>query len=312
MRILYSHRIGCADGRATARACISTNSSPRCCEAGHEVLVVGPSLYDNMEFGSDQRLRRADPQVPAQGDQRACRACLQHRRLSPAQPRLPAFQSGPDLRALQSVLSRRHAAGAPAQGSAVSGGQRPDRGRARPLQRACSCAGSRTRSKTTFGDFRSSPRVLAVTNVLKGIVARTGVSPERIYVTHNGIHLDQFPVQAGHAPETDPVVLGVHRLRCAIGLDGLDPRDRRGAPIRAGRLSIWSSPARGRPSPALRASVADLASAIAFVSPDWPIARRCRRVLASFDIGVAAGGVGEEAAHVLGQARSAEGEAGRR
>ena len=55
MRILYSHRTQSRDGQSVHIEEIVTALR----QLGHEVLVVGPGLYDRAEFGSESKLLSA-------------------------------------------------------------------------------------------------------------------------------------------------------------------------------------------------------------------------------------------------------------
>ena len=213
MRILYSHRIGSRDGQSLHIEELVTALR----EAGHEVLVVGPSLYDNMEFGGDSGMvvliRKYLPRAINELAEFAYNI-VAYRQLARA---FRSFQ--PDLiyerynlfYLAGTLLARRR--GVPLY-LEVNAPIADERSRYSGLQLRWFA------HKVENYIWRTATRVLAVTEVLKGVVARTGVAPERIYVTHNGIHLDQFETQTSHAPDTDPVVLGfIGFMREWHGLD---------------------------------------------------------------------------------------------
>ena len=52
MRILYSHRIQSRDGQSVHLEAIVAALRAE----GHEVLVVGPGIYQQVEFGGESRL----------------------------------------------------------------------------------------------------------------------------------------------------------------------------------------------------------------------------------------------------------------
>ena len=93
MRILYSHRIQSRDGQSVhLEAMVAALRA-----AGHEVLVVGPGLYQQAEFGGESRLVALIRARLPPFDRRARGACLQRPgRLASAAGRAP-LPSGHDL-----------------------------------------------------------------------------------------------------------------------------------------------------------------------------------------------------------------------
>ena len=83
--------------------------------------------------------------------------------------------------------------------------------------------------------WRSADRVLAVTGVLKAMIAAAGVPPERIEVVPNGIDPARFAALPARPEAPDPVVLGFvgfvrdwHGLDAVIAAMAADPRDAAG------------------------------------------------------------------------------------
>ena len=213
MRILYSHRIGSRDGQSLHIDELVTALM----EIGHEVRVVGPSLYDNMAFGGDSGavvlIRRYLPKTVNELIEFAYNI-LAYRRLRRA---FKTFK--PDLiyerynlfYLAGTVLARR--SGVPLF-LEINAPLADERARYSGLQL------QRIAHRVERYIWRSATRILAVTEVLKDTVARAGVSPERISVTPNGIHLDQFATLTCRSQSADPVVLGfIGFMREWHGLD---------------------------------------------------------------------------------------------
>ena len=200
MRILYSHRVNSHDGQGVhieelVRALL---------DAGHEVLVVGPSFYKAEGFGGESRtiaiLRRLLPGVLAEfaelayniGAYAKLKKAWQEFRPDVLYERCNLyFLAG-------SRLARRH--GVPmlmevnsplAEERARHGGLRLA-GLARRLER---------------WSWRSASRVLPVTRVLGDILVENGVDPARVSVIANGIDLRRFPAHQAK-PADAPIVLG--------------------------------------------------------------------------------------------------------
>ncbi len=216
MRILYSHRVGSRDGQ-----CVHIEELVAALRrAGHEVRVVGPKLYETMEFGGESRLiARLRRHLP-----RAAGECAELAYNLPAYRRLrreaDAFR--PDLIYERynlfffagALLARR--TGLPlflevnsplAEERARYGGV----GLGRLAHRAERFA------------WRAADRVLAVTSVLADGIAAAGVERARIGVTPNGIDPARFAVAAPSGPrDPDTVVLGfVGFVRDWHGLDAV-------------------------------------------------------------------------------------------
>lgn len=215
MRILYSHRIGSRDGQSLHIDELVTALR----NVGHEVLVVGPSLYDDMAFGSDSgaivAIRRYLPKALNE------MAELAYNVLAYRQLRRACRSFKPDLiyerynlfYLAGTLLARR--ANLPLY-LEVNSPLAYERSRHGGLQL------QRLAHRLERYVWRGALRVLAVTEVLKATIARAGVPPERISVTHNGIHPDQFAALPARVPDADPVVLGfIGFMREWHGLDRL-------------------------------------------------------------------------------------------
>jgi glycosyltransferase involved in cell wall biosynthesis len=217
MRILYSHRIQSRDGQSVHVEELVAAFR----QAGHEVLVVGPAFYEQASFGGESRLvsviRARLPK--ALGEVAEILYNLPaYRRLRAAQRRF-----APDLiyerynlfHLAGTLVSRRSGiplfleVNAPiAEERSRFGGLRLKR-LAHALERHA---------------WRSANRVLAVTGVLKSMIAATGVAEERIEVVPNGSNPDSF---AGlrrqpnpNSPGAATLVLGfVGFVRTWHGLD---------------------------------------------------------------------------------------------
>ena len=212
MRILYSHRIQSRDGQSVhIEELISAFR-----EAGHEVLVVGPSAYQQASFGGEGRLvpmiRRLLPGFLGELAELAYNI--------PAYLRLKRAwrQFRPDLVYERynlhflagSWLARRHGALLYLEVNAPLADERSRFGGLK-LTRLAHWVERFT--------WRSARRVLAVTNVLGEIVAAAGAEKSRIMVVPNGIVLSRFP-QTGQERDDSRIVLGfVGFVRSWHGLD---------------------------------------------------------------------------------------------
>ena len=212
MRILYSHRIQSRDGQSVhVDELISAFR-----EAGHEVLVVGPGAYQQTGFGGEGRLvpliRRLLPGFLGELAELAYNI--------PAYIRLKRAwrQFRPDLVYERynlhflagSWLARRHGALLYLEVNAPLAEERSRFGGLK-LTRLAHWVERFT--------WRSARRVLAVTNVLGGIVAAAGAEKSRIMVVPNGIVLSRF-AQAGQGRGDGRIVLGfVGFVRSWHGLD---------------------------------------------------------------------------------------------
>ncbi len=211
MRILYSHRIQSRDGQGVHVEAIVAALR----DAGHEVLVVGPSFYDQAEFGGESRwiplLRRllpgalgevAELAYNAQAYRRLRRACGSFR------PDL--IYERYNLYYLAGALVARHLR-VPLylEVNAPLAAERAEFGSLK-LQRIA-------RRAERFV-WRTARRVFVVTEVLKTMVAAAGVAQDRIEVTPNGIDPERFAAPSQR--RSGPVVLGfVGFVRSWHGLD---------------------------------------------------------------------------------------------
>jgi glycosyltransferase involved in cell wall biosynthesis len=214
MRILYSHRIQSRDGQSVhVEELIHALRA-----AGHEVLVVGPSFYDQSGFGGESGtvalLRRLLPGALGEVAELAYNLPA-YRRLARAWRSFrPDFvYERYNLYYLAgAMLARRHKVtlfmevNSPlAQERSRYGGLRLGR-LAHALERFT---------------WRSATRVLPVTAVLGDIMAQAGVPRDRITVVPNGVVLDRFPADVSR-PEAAGVTLGfVGFVRAWHGLDAV-------------------------------------------------------------------------------------------
>ncbi len=199
MRILYSHRIQSRDGQGVHVEAIVAALR----QAGHEVLVVGPRFYDQASFGGESRwvalIRRCLPGMLSEIAELAYNL--------PAYRRLARACDGfrPDL--VYERYNLFYLAGALVA-------------RRRRLLFYVEVNAPLADERSRFGDlrlrrlgraserlvWRSADRLLAVTGVLKEMVAAAGVARWRIEVTPNGIEPARFAIAAEQ--RTGPVVLG--------------------------------------------------------------------------------------------------------
>lgn len=224
MRILYSHRIQSHDGQA-----VHLEEMVAALRAeGHEVLVVGPGFYEQSGFGGESRMvARLRGLLPGAAGELAELAynIPAYRRLARA-----AARFRPDLVYERynlfflagSLLARRHKHLFYLEVNAPIAEERAKFGTLR-LQRI-----ARWSERLAW---RTARRVLAVTEVLGGMVAATGVPPERICITQNGIDVTRFPATPAVAGET--ITLGFvgfmrvwHGLADVIDAMAADPDPR--------------------------------------------------------------------------------------
>jgi glycosyltransferase involved in cell wall biosynthesis len=212
MRILYSHRVQSKDGQG-----VHIEELIRAFrETGHEVRVVGPSFYEQSEFGGESRavalLRRLLPGVAAELAELAYNI--------PAYSRLKRAHDAfrPDfiyercnLFFLAGLwLTRR--TGTPLFLEVNS-----------PLAEERGQHGGLVLKKLALrlehAVWRGAARVFPVTGVLGGMVAAAGVDAARITVMPNGVDLARFPQRLAKA-ERAPIELGfVGFVRAWHGLD---------------------------------------------------------------------------------------------
>ena len=213
MRILYSHRIQSRDGQSVhVEELVAALRG-----LGHEVLVVGPGFYDKASFGGESRLvaliRARLPgaigelaellyNVPAylrlRGAQRRFRPDLIYERYN-------LYHLAGTLLARRTGLPLFLEVNAPLAEERARFGQLGLRRLAGALERFV---------------WRSATRVLAVTDVLKQMIADAGVPPQRIEVVPNGIDPGRFACLPVREAGDGPVVLGfVGFVRDWHGLD---------------------------------------------------------------------------------------------
>ena len=212
MRILYSHRIGSRDGQS-----VHLEEMVAALRAqGHEVLVVGPSLYEQAEFGGESRLvARIRSSLPpwvgaivelAYNVPAFFKLWRAARRFRPEliYERYNLFYLAGTWLARLTKVKLFLEVNAPLAMERTRFGGLGLPGLARRLEAYV---------------WHSANKVLAVTGVLKGIIAQAGVPAERIEITPNGIDPAAFAVPASHPP-TARVQLGfVGFVRDWHGLD---------------------------------------------------------------------------------------------
>lgn len=215
MRILYSHRIQSRDGMGVhVEQMVAALRA-----AGHEVLVVGPGFYRQAAFGGESRLvpwLRAH--LPAVLNELAELAYnlpawrRLHRAAASFRPdiiyeRYNLFHLAGALLARRTGLPFYLEVNAPiAEERSRFGGLRL-RGLAGRLEP---------------WTWRSATRVVAVTGVLKAMIAAAGVPAERIEVVPNGIDPAAFADLPARPAAPDPLVLGfVGFVRDWHGLDAV-------------------------------------------------------------------------------------------
>jgi glycosyltransferase involved in cell wall biosynthesis len=215
MRILYSHRIQSRDGQSVhLEAMVAALRA-----AGHEVLVVGPSQYQQADFGGESRLvalvrAHLPPMVGA---------------LAEIAYNVPAFwrlwraarRFRPDL--IYERYNLFYLAGAwLARRSHVSLFLEVNAPLAAERARFGGLGLPRLARRLEAYVWRSATKVLAVTGVLKRIVELAGVPPDRIEVVPNGIDPAEFADGAPQEEHIGRVVLGfVGFVRDWHGLDGV-------------------------------------------------------------------------------------------
>lgn len=212
LRILYSHRIQSRDGQS-----VHLEEMVAALRAqGHEVLVVGPGLYQQAEFGGESRLvaliRARLPawigifaelayNVPA-----FWRVWLAARRFRPEliYERYNLFYLAGVWLARRSGTPLFLEVNAPLAAERERFGGLSLPGLARRLEAYC---------------WRSADKVLAVTGVLRDMIVRAGVPAARVEVTPNGINLAEFD-SVPRVESRSRVVLGfVGFVRDWHGLD---------------------------------------------------------------------------------------------
>ncbi len=214
MRILYSHRIQSRDGQSVHVEELVAALR----DAGHEVMVVGPTYYAASSFGGESkvvaRLRRLLPGALGEIAELAYNipAFLALRRAAKAF-RPEAIYERYNLYYLAGTWLARQLR-VPYLLEVNS-----------PLaEERITHSGLRLRRVAHWAEqtvWRSADRVLAVTGVLRDMIAATGVARDRIEVIPNGVVLKRFAAEAPPRPAA-PVVLGfVGFVRPWHGLDAV-------------------------------------------------------------------------------------------
>jgi glycosyltransferase involved in cell wall biosynthesis len=215
LRILYSHRIQSRDGQSVhLEEMVAALRA-----AGHEVLVVGPGLYRQAEFGGESRLvalirAHLPPSIGALAEiaynvpawwrlRQAARRFRPHL----IYERYNLFYLAGTWLARWSRVPLFLEVNAPLAAERAQFGGLGLPGLAARLEAYV---------------WRSADKVLAVTGVLKRLVERAGVPSGRIEVVPNGIDPAEFAAAPRSAHRGDRVVLGfVGFVRDWHGLDGV-------------------------------------------------------------------------------------------
>jgi len=201
LRILYSHRIQSRDGQSVHLDEIVAALR----QLGHDVVVVGPRLYESAGFGGESRLvaalRRRVPRALLELAELAYNipAFLRLRRVAAKfQPDLIYerynlyFLAGILLRRWRGVKLFLEVNAPVCEERARYGGLALPR-----------LAGSLQRWV-----WRSADRTLVVTDALKRIVIAAGAAPETVSVVPNGIDPRMFPAEPYRARRGAPVTIG--------------------------------------------------------------------------------------------------------
>lgn len=201
MRILYSHRIQSRDGQGVHIEELVGAFRKK----GHEVLLVGPSLYAGAAFGGESalvhRVRRILPGWCAE------LAEILYNLISFRRLRQAHKSFAPDL--IYERYNLYHLAGAlyrrwyktrlyievnsPLAAERIQYGGLQCRRLARYLEGFT---------------WRSADRIFVVSTVLKQLVAKAGVSEDRIIITPNGVDLSVFPAGPRRLRSGSSVIVG--------------------------------------------------------------------------------------------------------
>jgi glycosyltransferase involved in cell wall biosynthesis len=223
VRILYSHRIQSRDGQSVhVEALVAALRA-----LGHDVLVVGPGFYEQAEFGGESSfvaaLRARLPRALAELAELAYNAPAWLRvRLACRRFRPDLIYERYNLYYLAGTLVARRK-GIPLFLEVNS-----------PLVEERSQHGGlglpRLARWAERFVWRSADKVLAVTGVLKAMIAAAGVPEERIEVVPNGIDPARFADLPQRPAAADKVVLGFvgfvrewHGLDTVIAAMAADP-----------------------------------------------------------------------------------------
>ena len=212
MRILYSHRIQSRDGQS-----VHVDELIAALRAeGHEVLVVGPSFYDNASFGGGSgfvdfvhkllpgalgELAELAYNIPAY---RRLRAACREFRPDAIYERCNLYYLAGSWLARRTKLPFLLEVNSPLAAERTKFGNLRLTALAHRLERYT---------------WKTADRVLPVTGVLKRILVANGVPEGRIEVIHNGIVLSRFDDPPSRLAG-EPVTLGfVGFVRAWHGLD---------------------------------------------------------------------------------------------
>ena len=215
MRILYSHRIQSRDGQSVhVEELIGALR-----QLGHEVLVVGPGLYDKADFGGESRLvsliRSHLPRAVGELAELAYNLPAYWRlRMASRQFQPQLIYERYNLYYLAgTLLARRTGIKLFLEVNAPLADERGQHGGLGLPHLA---------RRLEVSVWRSADRILAVTGVLKAMVAAAGVPGQRIEVVPNGIDPTRFASLLRPQSPDDKVVLGfVGFVRDWHGLDAV-------------------------------------------------------------------------------------------
>ena len=207
MRILYSHRIQSRDGQSVhVEELIHAFRA-----AGHEVMVVGPGVYQKSEFGGESSLvaaiRRFLPGFAQELAELAYNLPATWRLLRAYRAFQPDFiYERYNLYFLAgSLLARWYRVPLFMEVNSPLADERAKFGGLK-LRRLAHAVENFT--------WRSATRALPVTQVLGDIMIGCGVAADRIRVVPNGIVLDRFPPRPA-CNDQAPIVLGL-RVRARL------------------------------------------------------------------------------------------------
>jgi glycosyltransferase involved in cell wall biosynthesis len=215
VRILYSHRIQSRDGQSVhVEQMVAALRA-----AGHEVLVVGPGFYQQASFGGESRfvtwVRARLPGALGELAELAYNVPA-YRRLQRAATsfRPDIIYERYNLYFLAGAwLARRKRLPFYLEVNAPIADERTRFGGLR-LRRLA--------HRLELWTWRTARRLVAVTGVLKSIIAAAGVAPERIEVVPNAIDPAAFQALATPIPRSDRLVMGfVGFVRDWHGLDAV-------------------------------------------------------------------------------------------
>ena len=213
MRILYSHRIQSRDGQSVhLEAMVAALRAE-----GHEVLVVGPGLYQQAEFGGESRLvalirARLPPLIGALAE-------LAYNIPAVWRLRQAARHFDPDM--IYERYNLFHLAGtwvARRQGVPLFLEINAPLAAERARFGGLGLRGLATRLEAYV--WRSADKVLVVTGALKRIVEHAGVPAERIEVVPNGINLAEYRRSPATRGPRRPGCPGLCRLRAGLARSG--------------------------------------------------------------------------------------------